>query len=287
VEKLHGKWRYFSTPIHAIYGWLQVSDVVLNSGGGPLGKYPWLDRHPHVQEGWGDENVIYVANNTLNLARGNKLRGFGVFRKPYQLTALNTLTKSVWHVPEWLHVRSGGVGMSFHPAGRWLSVGEAAQQLFVLWRCQWHAEELLVGPFLAGAENRYDQTRACGTENLWLFGRDANGIDRGIAAAAIALEAHPPHAIAARYRQICGVTNTGRDITAADHTLAGRAGRNDDDAAIPGQSSPTVDYLGAANADCSCRLGFARMADCHAGNQRHRPNPPRLLQKPDHVVLTP
>jgi hypothetical protein len=98
----------------------------------------------------------------------------------------------------------------------------------VLWRCQWHAEELLVGPFLAGAENRYDQTRACGTENLWLFGRDANGIDRGIAAAAIALEAHPPHAIAARYRQICGVTNTGRDITAADHTLAGRAGRNDD-----------------------------------------------------------
>jgi hypothetical protein len=89
VEKLHGKWRYFSRPIHAIYGWLQVSDVVLNSGGGPLGKYPWLDRHPHVQEGWGDENVIYVANNTLNLARGNKLRGFGVFRKPYQLTALN------------------------------------------------------------------------------------------------------------------------------------------------------------------------------------------------------
>ncbi len=70
VEKLHGKWRYFSRPIHAIYGWLQVSDVVLNSGGGPLGKYPWLDRHPHVQEGWGDENVIYVANNTLNLARG-------------------------------------------------------------------------------------------------------------------------------------------------------------------------------------------------------------------------
>jgi hypothetical protein len=27
------------------------------------------------------------------------------------------------------------------------------------------------------------------------------------------------------------------------------------------------------------------MADCYAGNQRQRPNPPRLLQKPDHVVL--
>src|SRR5450759_3962750 len=146
------------------------------------------------------------------------------------------------------------------------------------------AEELLAGPFLADAGNRYAQTRPGGPETLWLLGRDADALARGIAAAAIALEAHLPRAIAARYRQICGVTNTGRDIAAADHTLAGRAGRNDDDAAIPGESSPTVDYLGAANADWSCRLGFARMADCYAGNQRQRPNPPRLLQKPDHVV---
>ena len=148
-------------------------------------------------------------------------------------------------------------------------------------------EELLVGLFLAGAGNRYDEIRAWGNGNFWLFGRDADGIDRGVATAAIALEAHPPGAVAARHRQICGGTNTRRDITAADHTLAGRAGGNDDDAAIAGQSSPTFDNLGAGNADWFCRFSFARMADRHASKQRQWPNPPRLLKKPDHVVFIP
>jgi hypothetical protein len=124
VEKTEGKWRYFGKPIHAIYGWLQIGDIVHNPGGGPLAKYPWLNRHPHVQDGWGNDNVIYIASDALTPVRPRSLPGFGVFQKAYQLTAVEGPTKSIWRVPDWLHIKSGGIGMSYHlAAGRWLENG--------------------------------------------------------------------------------------------------------------------------------------------------------------------
>jgi hypothetical protein len=68
-----------------------------------------------------------------------------------------------------------------------------------------------------------------------LVGVDADGIGRGVTASTVTLEVHPPSVIAVRSRQICGADKTGHDMTAtANHTFAGRACRNDDDAAIPG-----------------------------------------------------
>lgn len=117
-----------------------------------------------------------------------------------------------------------------------------------------------------------------------LVGRDADGIDRGVAAAAVALEVHPPGVIAVRSRQICCADKTRHDMTAAaNHTLAGRACRNDDDATIPGQRSPIVDFLVAGNAGWACGLGRALVTECQAGDQW--PNPPRLLEKFDHVLI--
>jgi hypothetical protein len=123
VEKQHGRWRYVGRPIHAIFGWLEVDCVLAHPGGGLLESYPWLDQHPHVQHGWGAANALYLARERLSARSANTLPGFGVFRRLFQLTAPDAPSKSVWQVPEWLHPHAGGVGMTHHPAGRWLADG--------------------------------------------------------------------------------------------------------------------------------------------------------------------
>jgi hypothetical protein len=116
-----GKWRYLGLPVHAIYGWLQISEVIDNPGGGIIPGRGWLDRHPHTQPGRGGINVIYVAREELEIGSSLVVPGFGVFKKPFHLTAPQAPTKSVWQVPDWLHLKSGGVGMSYHPPEAWLA----------------------------------------------------------------------------------------------------------------------------------------------------------------------
>jgi Nucleotide modification associated domain 3 len=123
VEQHEGRWRYVSLPIHAIFGWLQVAEVHENPGGGQLQACPWLERHPHVQHGWGDGNAIFVGRESLSFS-SMPLPGFGVFRRPFQLTAVDRPYPSLWQVPDWLHASRGGVGMTYHPASRWLEGGQ-------------------------------------------------------------------------------------------------------------------------------------------------------------------
>jgi hypothetical protein len=61
VERRDGGWRYVSRPVHALFGWLQVAEIHQNPGGGPIRECPWLERHPHVQHGWRDENTIFIG----------------------------------------------------------------------------------------------------------------------------------------------------------------------------------------------------------------------------------
>ena len=122
VEQREGRWRYISKPVHAVFGWLQVAEVYENPGGGPLSACPWLQGHPHVQDGWKDNNTIFVGQEALTISQ-SPLPGFGVLRTPFALTAPDAPSPSLWHVPDWLHVREGGCGMTYHPAQRWLEGG--------------------------------------------------------------------------------------------------------------------------------------------------------------------
>ena len=122
VERRDRGWQYVSRPIHAVFGWLQVANSYANPGGGPLQGCPWLERHPHVQHGWKDDNMIYVGRESLTISR-TPLPGFGVLRRPFGLTAADAPFPSLWRVPEWLHMSEGGVGMTYHPAHRWLERG--------------------------------------------------------------------------------------------------------------------------------------------------------------------
>jgi hypothetical protein len=127
VERRHGKWVFVGAAHHRIFGWLEIGEVIDlgASGSWILERYPWLVDHPHARDGWGDgakrtKNTLYVAP-TRSMHFPNSL-GYGEFPVGKKLSAVGA-SKSVWSVPDWLHLHRGGTGMSYHPAERWLSDG--------------------------------------------------------------------------------------------------------------------------------------------------------------------
>lgn len=97
--------------VHAVYGWLQVGDVL---AGDALQRGPrWLADHPHVAPGWPANNAIYVASDRLDLPGVGDVPGWGVFDRPYVLSeAPGVLSR--WRVPAWLE----RARMTYHRADR-------------------------------------------------------------------------------------------------------------------------------------------------------------------------
>lgn len=122
-RRVDGKWVYSGPSLHAIFGWLQIEDVIDlgHDGARVLDEYPWLDKHPHVRQGWSELNTLYIARESLSFG-GGRLPGYGVLKRAVRLTIPDGAL-STWRVPSWLDHRSGGVGMSYHPAERWLGGG--------------------------------------------------------------------------------------------------------------------------------------------------------------------
>jgi hypothetical protein len=119
----NGRWRYSGGPVHALFGWLEVAEVLDlgDDGGAAVRRHPWLCDHPHARSGWGRSNGIYVAAERLGIRPG--LPGSGTFARAVPLTAPGAATLTDWLVPDWLHPHAGGTGMSYHPARRWRDGG--------------------------------------------------------------------------------------------------------------------------------------------------------------------
>lgn len=121
AEKKHGRWSFTGRAVHAIYGWLQIASIWSQSSGKQIQEsFDWLSDHPHAQQGWGQNNTIYIARQNLKLGFETGLPGFGVLRTPFILTATDAPSPSIWSVPSWLHPMNGGTGMTYHPMDRWL-----------------------------------------------------------------------------------------------------------------------------------------------------------------------
>lgn len=125
-ERSSTGWRYTGPRRHALFGWLQVDDVLdLGSDGSwALTRHPWLAQHPHVRPGWPDNNAIFVAREFLTFGDGT-IRGYGIFDHAITLTAEGA-APSTWAAPSWLDPIAGGVGMTYHPPTRWLGKGRVA-----------------------------------------------------------------------------------------------------------------------------------------------------------------
>jgi hypothetical protein len=112
---------YCGRPVQAIFGWLQVGSIWTQAAKKHvLEDYPWLADHPHAEQGWAENNTIYVARATLSLGTSTHLPGSGTFGIPFTLTAIDAQSPSLWTVPEWLHPKLTGTGMTYHPEHRWL-----------------------------------------------------------------------------------------------------------------------------------------------------------------------
>ncbi|WP_436642162.1 hypothetical protein [Microbaculum sp. FT89] len=121
-------WTFHGPPEHRLFGWLQVGEILQlgEDGSFVAQKWPWLRDHPHVRNGWGRRNVLYIASARLHLGRSiPKLPGWGIFRRGLKLTVEGD-NPSTWSVPDWLNAARGGVGMTYHKAHRWTSNGTMA-----------------------------------------------------------------------------------------------------------------------------------------------------------------
>lgn len=139
----HG-WGFRGAPHHAVFGWLQVGEVVhINGNPDPvLDRHPWLAEHPHLHGDWPLQNTLYIAREKLEL-EGLELPGWGLLRTPWKLTEEGATGPASWRVPAWLDPRQGGTGMTYHPTARWLGGGRV--------RAAGRGQE-----FVAQAKNRAD-----------------------------------------------------------------------------------------------------------------------------------
>ena len=93
-----------SPPIHTLWGWLQIGDIVKISKD-TARKYPQFKDHPHVAyPERTKENTIYIGKKKLEIGGiTKKLPGYGtfpIFDPRLQLTVEGKDT-SVWCLPQW------------------------------------------------------------------------------------------------------------------------------------------------------------------------------------------
>lgn len=124
------RWKYVRSArdIHALFGWLQVGEVVSVSGKAEQVRdtHRWLATHPHVAGAdhyLSTNNTLYVARDRLRLGpRSTAHAGggvFGRFEPALQLTAPGR-TRSWWQLPHWFAPTNGRPALSYHSApARW------------------------------------------------------------------------------------------------------------------------------------------------------------------------
>jgi hypothetical protein len=138
VHHVAGRWTWErSAPhLHAIFGWLQVGEVVEVPPGREadvLERFPWLADHPHLHvppnELWG-RNVVYVASDKFTLpgAECAATPGGGVFKTfstRLVLTDPKADNRSTWLLPRWFAGHGSQPTLSYHSdPSRWTQCGD-------------------------------------------------------------------------------------------------------------------------------------------------------------------
>lgn len=136
MERHAGVWRYVpgSPQIHALFGWLQIDDVLPVTGrvAEVRNGHPGLCRHPHIENADRFEslnNTVYVGSQSLVLGGTDTGRpGAGVFSHwmpSLQLTA-DGEGRSCWRLPAWFQPRDQRPALSYHGTlSRWREDGDS------------------------------------------------------------------------------------------------------------------------------------------------------------------
>jgi Nucleotide modification associated domain 3 len=125
----NGQLRYArrAPDLHALFGWLEVGEVVRVADLGPR-DLPWARRHPHLWGERGAGNTLYLAADRLAAggasARARGLPGAGLFphfERRLCLTARpGAVPRGLWKLPEWIHTPGRAPLLTHHTdPGRW------------------------------------------------------------------------------------------------------------------------------------------------------------------------
>lgn len=166
-------WAVGSRPLHIIWGWLQVGEIIAVDG--PASVPAWARYHPHCAMEGEKNNVLYVAARDLALPGcvKTRLQGSGVFNRfarHLQLSDPKAARHGEWRLPVWMFPGSGKTPMTFHAdLSRW-----ARQDGATLLRCVSRGQEFVLG------ESDYPELsewvmRMVGIEEVVAFRRRASG----------------------------------------------------------------------------------------------------------------
>ena len=101
--------------LHVLYRWLQVGAVIPCTDRQLL-DIPWAHYHPHFRGGYG---TAYIACDTLDLGGDTRnIPGGGQFagyHRCLRLTAPNSRSRRLWHLPGWFYPRNGCLPLTYHP----------------------------------------------------------------------------------------------------------------------------------------------------------------------------
>lgn len=140
VKKVDGRFVYDRTqrPVHMIWGWLQVGDILDINEEMETGnyKYPWVKYHQHYHfGGTATNNALYVASKELafNGFKHKDIKGYGVFDKydpKFILTDPDDNKLSYWRLPGWMYT-GGECPISYNKNRKWeLKEGYARLQSY-------------------------------------------------------------------------------------------------------------------------------------------------------------
>jgi Nucleotide modification associated domain 3 len=133
TEKQEGRLCFVGRPFHAIFGYLEVAEVLATGAGATV---PWAPEFPHFQPRYQDTNcLVYVARRCLS---GTDLPGFGTFRYSEALRLSVPAGRGVtdWQLPACFYPASGAV-LSYHGSPeRWTEPCAGMTRLRVVARGQ-------------------------------------------------------------------------------------------------------------------------------------------------------
>lgn len=118
VEWHQGRWRFVpgSRSFHALWGWLQVGQVMPLDGS--ITVPGWAGYHPHLSGDRGVHNTLYLSADRLLIeGLGQSLPAAGVFDRmtdAYRLTAPDASRVTEWILPDAFFPSNGRLPMSYH-----------------------------------------------------------------------------------------------------------------------------------------------------------------------------
>ena len=134
VERHRRQWRFVpgARPFHALWGWLQVAEVVSLGDGHRVPA--WAEYHPHLSGQRGVHNTLYLSAESLELpGLESSVPGAGLLgrmKAGHRLTAPDARGVTDWLLPEAFFPSEGREPLSYHHnRDRWQRAGEGRCRL--------------------------------------------------------------------------------------------------------------------------------------------------------------